>query len=104
MKQEYSIWKTLNAISSQRVERVLDPGGIRVISGAGDCFFLNRQLALPDHRRQITCSGVFLGEQVDSDLVGTSSNGRGQVPPTHGISRGEAVAEDLIAGLDDLQI
>ena len=36
--------------------------------------------------------------------VGTSSNGRGQVPPTHGISRGEAVAEDLIAGLDDLQI
>lgn len=34
MKQEYSIWKTLNAISSQRVERVLDPDGIQVISGA----------------------------------------------------------------------
>jgi hypothetical protein len=34
MKQEYSIWKTLNTISSQRVERLLDPGGIQVISGS----------------------------------------------------------------------
>jgi hypothetical protein len=34
MKREYSIWKTLNAISTQRVERVLEPGGLQVISGA----------------------------------------------------------------------